>query len=296
MAEYSNLTSLEGLQIGDTVVYDTTTSFDTKGYKFEVKLYGKKVSNSNGGLTEFMIDTSLLPKTILAFNFRGDLIYSNTEDLYYRIAVAGDAGGNGKSGSSSLNGGIGGGIKGGNGSYTQNKSAGLGGTQTSGGLTMSGGSSITASYSGNFGIGGTGQTHNPTSVGGNGGYGWFGGGGGRASAGWGVGAGGGGSGFIIGTSTTRYPDGYLGNDTSLQSTISSAISEGSLTQGGSSESSPKMVLTVLEASSSNSSLKKFKYYNGTSFIDVNAKYYNGTEFVPCNAKIYNGTSFSDLGG
>ena len=99
MAAYTNLTSFAGLKPGDTITYNTTTTFDAKGYKFRIQLYGKKTS-VNGGLTELTIDTSLLPKTILAFNSRGDLIYSDTTDLYYRIAVAGDAG---KSGSSGYN-------------------------------------------------------------------------------------------------------------------------------------------------------------------------------------------------
>lgn len=91
MATYTNLTSLEGLQVGDVVNYTTTTAFDSKGYKFKIQLYGKK-AGANGGRTVFTIDTNTLPEKILSFNSRGDLIYGNTTDVYYRIAVAGDSG------------------------------------------------------------------------------------------------------------------------------------------------------------------------------------------------------------
>lgn len=95
MATYTNLTDLNGLKVGDIVNFTATTAFNAKGYKFKVELYGKKVSSSNGGLTVFTIDTSLLPETILSYNSRGDLIYGNSTSLYYRIAVGGDAGNNG---------------------------------------------------------------------------------------------------------------------------------------------------------------------------------------------------------
>ena len=100
MATYKNLTSLEGLQVGDTVTYDTTTAIDFKGYKAKVELYGKNLGSKwgsacRGGYTVFNIDTSILSAKILSFNndnSRNDLIYGNTNDLYYRIAVAGNAG------------------------------------------------------------------------------------------------------------------------------------------------------------------------------------------------------------
>ena len=94
MATYTNLTSLTGLQVGDVVNYTITTAFEAKGYKFKIELYGKK-NSKNGGLTKFTIDSSLLPSTILSYNSRGDLIYGDTTDVYYRIAVAGDSGGSG---------------------------------------------------------------------------------------------------------------------------------------------------------------------------------------------------------
>lgn len=282
MATYTNLTSLAGLQVGDVVNYTVTTAFDTKGYKFKVELYGKKVS-SNGGKTVFIIDTSILPEKNLSFNSRGDLIYGNTTDLYYRIAVAGDAGSDGKSGTTIRSGGVGGGNTGGNGRSSSSNYA-SGGGQTSGGWSW-----IAGTYgTGKFGAGGGGQSSISGSRGGAGGYGWYGGGGGTGSNGSG---GGGGSGFIIGVSTSTYPAGYLGNDAELQRTIASSISEGLLTQGGSSSYTAKMVLTVVALPEGTSTQSIIKYYNGNSFVDTNIKYYNGTKFVDCDAFYYNGSEF-----
>ena len=116
MATYNNLTSLEGLQVGDVITYNTTTAIDFKGYKVKVELYGESLgdewsSSRRGGYTVFNIDTSILSAKILSFNndnSRNDLIYGNNNDLYYRIAVAGNAG----SQSSAQYGGSGGGLTG----------------------------------------------------------------------------------------------------------------------------------------------------------------------------------------
>lgn len=278
MAEYTNLASLEGLQVGDIVTYTSTTAFDAKGYKFKVELYGKKVSSVNGGYTQFTIDTSLTPETILSFNSRGDLIYGDTTDVYYRIGVAGDAGkmGTANSGFASYTqgtGGLGGGTTAGTGTKTVvigmiNVAPGSGGTQTSG-----------------------------SSFGGTTNYGWYSGYTGSYNSSMSVyGGSGGGSGFIIGTSTTTYPAGYLGNDTTLQTTIASAISDGTLTRGGSTYTAPRMVMTILELppSEGGESLSTLKYYNGTEFINTNAKYYNGSELVNCNVYYFDGTELKKI--
>ena len=167
MATYTNLTSLVGLQVGDVVNYSTTTAFDAKGYKFKVELYGKKVT-ANGGKTTFLIDTNILPEKTLSFNSRGDLIYGDTTDIYYRIAVAGDAGVDGKTSTSTRTGGVGGGSTGGAGQGSSS-SAGKGGSQTSGGWSWQPGE-----YGhGSFGKGGIGSS-SAVSSGGPGGYGWYG--------------------------------------------------------------------------------------------------------------------------
>lgn len=279
MATYTNLTSLEGLKPGDIVNYTITTAFDAKGYKFKVELYGKKVNTSNGGLTKLTMDSSLLPSTILSYNSRGDLIYGNTTDVYYRIAVAGDAGKSGYSITySGGKGGNGGGNTGGNGSSDGSGLGGNGGTQTSG-------------VFGGYGRGGT----ISSAYGGDGGYGWYGGNGGTTN-GYGSGGGGGGSGFIIGISTSTYPSGYLGNNTDLRNVLTQSISEGSLTQGGSTSYTAKMIITIESAGESAVTQSVISYYDGTQFINTNAKYYNGTEFVDCDALYYNGNEFVKIGG
>lgn len=292
MAEYTNLTSFEGLKVGDVVNYTSTIAFNSKGYKLKVQLYGKKVSSSNGGLTEFIIDTSLLPEKILSFNSRGDLIYGNTTDLYYRIAVAGDAGGN----SSSYNGGVGGGNTGGDGRggkslISSDELKGQPGTQTSGGKYTGNPSNIYG-VAGGFG---TTPSINGNKYCGAGGYGWYSGSTGwYFSTGWGYSygaSGGGGSGFIIGVSTSTYPAGYLGNNAELQRTIASSISNGTLTQGGSSSYTAKMIVTVEAVGGETSTQSVISYYNGNSFVNTTAKYYNGIEFVDCDAFYYNGNEF-----
>lgn len=140
---------------------------------------------------------------------------------------------------------------------------------------------------GAFGKGGAGiysSTYKTTS--GYGGYGWYGGAGGSEGNNEKCGGGGGGSGFLIGVSTTTYPSGYLGDDTDLQATIASAISEGTLTQGGSEETTPKMVLTILARHKPPVRLVNFHYYNGTQFVEAEVYRYNGTLFERVEPKIY----------
>lgn len=141
--------------------------------------------------------------------------------------------------------------------------------------------------SGSFALGGSGKKKNSSRSGGDGGYGWYGGGGGGVGNNYNsdspVYAGGGGSGFIIGVSTTTYPSGYLGDNTDLQATIASAISEGTLTQGGSTETTAKMLLTILDLPNST---RNIHYYNGTQFVEAEVYRYNGTLFERVEPKIY----------
>ena len=87
MATYNNLTSLEGLHVGDVITYDTNTTIDFKGYTVTVKL-------NSSGLAKADINTKLFPNTILTYSTDAGhcLCYGNTLDLYTRIMVAGDAG------------------------------------------------------------------------------------------------------------------------------------------------------------------------------------------------------------
>lgn len=319
MAEYTNLTSLQGLQTGDKVTYNTTTAIDFKGYKVKVEIYGLSTiisgdEYSKGGYVSFVINSSILPNKILSFNNsdselnfvnvstsrftpqkRCDLIYGNTSDLYYRISVAGNAGYYGyKASNKYYGGGAGGGITGAVGTKTGDKiSYPYGGSQTSGGRAGQSNNNQLAD-SGAFGKGGAGHRYSSYAYGGDGGYGWYGGGGASSSEAYGTSGGGGGSGFIIGVSTTTYPSGYLGNNSTLQSTIASAISEGSLVQGGSSSTTPKMILTIIETESPSTSNSQLQYFKGTEFIKTDINYYNGTEFILCDAYYYDGTEFKKV--
>ena len=87
MATYNNLTSLEGLQVGDVINYTTDKTIDFKGYNVTVKL-------NSSGLAKADINTSLFPSTILTYSTDAGhcLCYGDTFDVYKRIMVAGDAG------------------------------------------------------------------------------------------------------------------------------------------------------------------------------------------------------------
>lgn len=299
MAEYTNLTSLQGLSVGDIITYDTTTAIDFKGYKVKVELHGMNsykegtsaglpVSRSaTGGLTTAIVDSSKTASKIFTVVYgtntrtgRCDLCYGNTSDLYYRILTVGFASApSGTSGDANA-GKNGGGESGGSvGGYKNGKA----GKQTSGGA---GGGISVLGYAGDggFGYGGT-KKGDTTS---DGSYGWYGGGGGYSASG------GSGSGFVIGVTTTTYPSGYLGDDTSLQENIAAAITEGSTTSGGATKSTataPAIILTIIEVGETGSSKSVIQYYNGTDFIDTNAKYYNGSKFIDCDAYYYDGTEF-----
>lgn len=236
MAEYSNLTSFEGLVAGDIVTYTANTIVDTKGAKFKAELYAGSSGNSSksgkGGKTIATVDASILSNKIISIIFyerSPSISYGEFSDydscLYYRFLVAGAGGGYGSSSTTSeAKSGTGGGSSGGVGGTSSL----YGATQTSGGY-YSGSSSSYSGHKGKFGYGGT-----PTSgkYGGSGGAGWYGGGAtGTIISSYGLG-GSGGSGFIIGKTTTTYPAGYLGDDTNLQATLASAISDASTTTGG----------------------------------------------------------------
>ena len=113
MATYNNLTSLEGLQVGDVINYTTNTTIDFKGYTVTVKL-------NSSGLAKADINTKLFPNTILTYSTDAGhcLCYGDTLDVYKRIMVAGDAG----------SGGAGGGL-------VADISGSTGGSQTAGGQT-----------------------------------------------------------------------------------------------------------------------------------------------------------------
>jgi len=304
MATYTNLTSLASLQVGDVVNYTSATNIDFGGKNVTIELYGIKRSSSNGGKTKFDFDTSKLSSKNYYFtpsNGGVCLCEGSSYNNYRRIAVAGDAGyGNNSSGTIK---GCGGGLSGDSGysrsysyaGYSQTAGGGNGGTQASGGSggTKSGSWIGSSGGNGSFGNAGSSTTSGRVTsyAGGNG---WYGGGGGAAAAysssssEGAKGGGGGGSGFVIGQSTTVYPSGYMGDSSSLIATIASAVSNATLTQGGSSESAGKMVITVLaDPVPTLSSISiatyptKTSYYTGETFsstgLTIYANFSNGSQ-------------------
>ena len=295
MAEYTNLTTLEGLQVGDVVTYTATSETAsmiwkvvTKGYKIKVDINAARTKGPTGqitpgGLTIANIDcTSIENLTLYTYVRSAGLAYGTYSTysnlLYYRLLVAGAPSTYSSTGyAADASYGKGGGVTGGNGLGSS-----TGGTQTDGGYGIG---SYNKDLSGRFGYGGSSDSA--------GGAGWYGGGGcyGGSTV-----RGGGGSGFIIGQTTTTYPSGFLGDDTSLQTSLAAAVTEGTTTQGGSSASIPYITITILEASSSGPSQSTLNYYNGTEFKKCYATYYNGTSFIDCDAYYYDGTEFKKIGG
>lgn len=228
MAEYTNLTTLEGLQVGDVVTYTASSAgatsiwnVVTKGFKIKVDINGEY----QGGRTIADIDCNNINNlTLYTYVRSAGLAYGNFSSysalLYYRLLVAGGRGIPGYSWSP-YSAGKGGGITGSNGEGSYGIT---GGTQTSPGK----GSSKASAAS--FGYGGT--------INGikSGGAGWYGGGSAPDNT---QDNGGGGSGFIIGQTTTTYPDGFLDNDTSLQTSLAAAVTNATTTLGGSTITSDK---------------------------------------------------------
>ena len=332
MATYYNLTSLEGLEVGDVVKYNKITTVETKGYKIKADLYGygsvySKTYISKGGYTSAVVDTSNIPTVTMMFS-KGttpyhssvSLCYGSFEDyascLYYRFLVAGANGYGASDYSYDIQyRGKGGGSTGGNGKRTDNSSdsasyGGKGGTQTSGGSGGKGYGYGKAGKSGTFGYGGAGGFSHPQyRSGGAGGDGWYGGGGGGESSSQSTyyNTGGGGSGFVIGISTTTYPDGYMGNNSSLISKLESAIIEGDTLVGeGATKYSTdttipeddtstnsiytRVQITILELSSEpkgifNSILNR--YDKSGKFINTRAYVFNGDKWNPVDVNYFN---------
>ena len=311
MASYTNLASLAGLQVGDVITYNTDSEIDFKKYKVRIKLYGIGYdSNHGGGLTQFDFDTININSTFFFTKYFGtSLCYGTAKNSYKRIAVAGNAGFGETSGASAICG-KGGGTTGGNGSsettslgyYTAG--GGGGGTQTSGGSggSVPSSSSVTkrAGTAGSFGrnsktiiISGIDYMHYEAA-------GWYSGGtGGYCSynSRLAYGGNGGGSGFVIGNSTTTYPSGYMDNDNTLISNLVSAISNVSLTQGGSDVylgssyngttlQSGYMTIEILSLPPST-----FPQYYSNGWHDTEWKVYDNGSWHDVEVKRYNGSSW-----
>lgn len=277
MANYTDLTTLEGLQVGDVVTYTTNdTAINLAGCKVKLEVVGNAATAgySCGTLTSDKIIYFIAGN---AANTRCSAFAKlpSTEDgwLYTRFLVSGNRGEYGSSG------GKGGGLTAGTGSSVSDSmgfntaSGGAGGTQTSGGA---------------FGTGGTGNGRS-------GGAGWYGGkAGGYKSSGNLRGHGGGGSGYVL-TNDSHKPTGYMEDWSDY------VLSDTELITGGASTYYDETTLpyhgariTILEAAAGGST-STIQYYAENEFIPCEAYYYSETGFIQCEAYYYNGTEFKILG-
>ena len=317
MANYTDLTTLEGLQVGDVVTYKTKTTSNNNfiainlaGKRVKLEVIGNESKTQNtaptryygpGGYACGIIKSDKTIYFIGGYNTAsmhcsGFAKSPTTEDgwLYTRFLVSGNGGQNyikyTRSGSqytgytykltSYVAGGAGGGLvaEGGAGA----------GTQSSGGTTTSG------SYQGGFGT--AGGSGNGGSSGGTyyyhgmGGFGWY---GGSFMDGAATGAGAGGSGYAL-TNDSFKPDGYMSDWSDY------VLSDVELVTGGAATYYDATTLpyggariTILEDEVEPTST--IQYYAENEFIPCEAYYYSETGFIQCEAYYYNGTEFKILG-
>lgn len=291
MAEYENLTTLEGLQVGDTVKYATDSgigkkiwNLETKGYKFNIVINGSMPSQyasfvdsakDKAGKTIADVNCKNIPNLTLYY-YRGSngIAYGNfsTYDslLNYRLLVAGAHSGGQPE------------LKGGGVESTGRTGDGytlIGATQTEGGKAVY--SAATLTINGRFGYGGNDNDTDYTQ----GGPGWY--GGGYAKGKYVVFNGG--SGFIIGKTTTTYPSGYLGDDTALQSSLASAISNSSTITGG-SDGTGTIILTILALPGAETG-NSIKYYTNGAWKDATMKVYTNGVWKSASPKVYKNSTW-----
>lgn len=213
----------------------------------------------------------------------GSDIRIGSTSLYARVIVAGGGGGAGSySGSYRYSGGVGGGISGvAGGQYNTSYKAGLGGTQTTAGMSYYGttGNSSTASYGtiASFGVGGA--AGSSTYVAGGGG-GWYGGGYARRASG------GGGSGYVYTSSTaSNYPSGcllnsayYLTDADTVAGNTSFVDYSGSTVTGHSGNGCIR--ITVVEIKEFKLRTKTQVKYTELSYIEGTGTQYIDTNFKP----------------
>lgn len=304
MAEYENLTTLEGLQIGDTVKYTANYlnqkvwNLETKGYKFKIAMNGETPTGAyrtrKAGQTIANINCKNIPNVTL-YGYRDSMglaygTYSSYNDLInYRLLVSGGAGLPSSLGSYREIG-AGGGETGGRADHADSAAWVDGGTQTGSGY-ISGAVTFTKTGKGTFGHGASiNYNERSTIYSVHGGEGWYGGSAGLIISGNTVYTySAGGSGFIIGKTTTTYPSGYLGDDTALQSSLASAISNASTTQGG-SDGTGTIILTILALPGTDIG-NSIKYYTNGIWKDATMKVYTNGVWKSASPKVYKGSSW-----
>lgn len=318
MAEYENLTTLEGLQVGDTVKYKDTTNhiIDFKGYKVQVELIGKSGmqnwdAKKNAGYSKFNLDTSKLSSQVFIWSYvyGSALMYGNTLNKYNAIAVAGDCGNGGSTASPMAGGGI---------------NAEDGESNLKGGLQSNPNPAVKYSYGENyvsaiktqpnFEINNFDATLKSTSyeihtiLSGNG---WYPGTAyvdiSRSSPGSSFYSTktGGGSGFILGAEGTSYPTGYFNNDETLINTMKFAISNPELITGkystteiramdGESAQNTikygRMILTILALPGAETG-NSIKYYTNGAWKDATMKVYTNGVWKSASPKVYKNSTW-----
>lgn len=269
MAEYTNLTSLAGLQVGDVIIYNTTKEIDLAGYKVKFEVIG---NNSYGGYSCGTLVNHSTDKVTFSTSYSSHF-YKVTDTvssyLYKRFIVAGNSGATGYNGK-------GGGLTGGR---SSSSGSGYGGTQTAGGRS----GTYNNTFGGKAGSFGSGGSASGASAGG---AGWYGGGSSSTMTGYGAG----GSGYVL-TETSSKPTGYMTDyDTLL-------LTDTTLTTGGAESAYQTYgaynigIITIIETPSSGSTISEIQYYKDGTFIPSNVNYYTNSEFKTCDVYYHNGTEF-----
>ena len=255
MAEYTNLSTLSGLSVGDTITYNTDTSINLANATVTISMVGyrNQTEGGKGGWVSFNFDGSNLQENLYyRAGQRSALCYMTTNFSpyaleYYRIAVPGDTGYPSKdSDNATKNGGSGGlsimntfGAAGnGNDATAASLSKGRGGKLNAGGDGYPGGS-----------FGAAGDNGLTGSFSGAGGYGWYGGGAGQSN-GTNAASGGGGSSFVLSSTAIDngaiLPSGYMDDDSTLIQDLANRASNLQYTRSNTvSQSMGTMVITIL---------------------------------------------------
>ena len=254
MAEYTNLSTLSGLSVGDTITYNTDTSINLANATVTISMVGyrNQSSGGKGGWVSFDFDGNALQNSLY---YRAGqcsaLCYMTTNFSpyaleYYRIAVPGDTGYPSKDSDNATKNGGGGGLN----TMDTSGAAGNGNDATVAGLSKGRGGKLNAGGAGypagSFGA--AGDNGLTGSFSGAGGYGWYGGGAGQSN-GTNAASGGGGSSFVLTAdnySRGATPTGYMDDDSTLIQDLTNRVSNLQYTRSNTvSQSMGTMVITIL---------------------------------------------------
>lgn len=322
MANYTDLTTLEGLQVGDVITYTTNnTAINLAGKRVKLEVIGNQSVAQTSAPTQYYgpggYACGIIKSDKTIYFIAGSASNTNTatfakspttitDYLYTRFLVAGNGGQNAirytrtNTGTTMkpsykytlvgyVDGGAGGGLvaEGGN----------AAGTQSSGGIDEYYSPSSTT-YDGGFGKAGGGRSGGSSGstyyYAGAGGFGWYGGSYIKGAIGTNTTyAGAGGSGYALNNDSFK-PDGYMSDWSDY------VLSDVELVTGGAATYYDATTLpyngariTILEDEVESTST--IQYYAENEFIPCEAYYYSETGFIQCEAYYYNGTEFKILG-